>query len=68
MTAGGEHTRIKLQKGRRLVKRGGIWTLDTCIRGIQERRSLGTGDFQEAPPHAALGGEPAAVLVPPFSS
>ena len=41
-------TRIRLQKGKPLVKRGEVWSLGTCIRGLQKRWSLGTGDFQEA--------------------
>jgi len=41
-------TRVRLQKGRHLVKRGEIWYLETCVRGLQERRSLGTGDLQDA--------------------
>jgi DNA-binding PadR family transcriptional regulator len=41
-------SRIKLQKGRYLVKRGEIWYLETCIRGLQERRSLGTCELHEA--------------------
>jgi integrase len=58
MTIQGQITRVRLQKGRRLVKRGQIWYLETCIGGIQGRRSLGTGDLQEATRRAAEGGEP----------
>src|SRR5438552_13858852 len=47
-------TRIKLQKGRHLVKRGEIWYLETCVRGLQERHSLGTGDLKEATRLAAV--------------
>src|SRR5690242_14976804 len=41
-------TRHKLAKGRILVKKGEIWYLETCQRGLQSRRSLGTGDFNKA--------------------
>lgn len=58
MTDPGEVTRIRLQKGRRLVKRGRIWYLETCVGGVQARRSLGTGDLPEATRRAAEGGEP----------
>jgi integrase len=51
-------TRVRLQKGRHLVKRGETWYLETCQGGFQERRSLGTGDLQEATLRAAQGGEP----------
>lgn len=46
-------TRIKLQKGRYLVKRGEVWYLETCLRNFQGRRSLGTGDLPEATRRAA---------------
>lgn len=58
MAVQGQVTRIRLQKGRRLVKRGQVWYLETCVGGVQERRSLGTGDLQEATRRAAEGGEP----------
>lgn len=48
MTEMAQLTRIKLQKGRYLVKRGAIWYLETCVKGLQERHSLGTGELQEA--------------------
>jgi hypothetical protein len=54
----GSITRVRLQKGRHLVKRGDTWYLETCIEGFQDRRSLGTGDLQEATHRAAIGGEP----------
>jgi integrase len=59
----GHVTRIKLQKGRHLVKRGDVWYLEICSGGLQERRSLGTGDLQEATRRAAEGGQP-GVLIP----
>jgi integrase len=62
MTGKGQVMRIKLQKGRHLVKRGEVWYLETCKRGLQERLSLGTGDMQEATRRAAHAGE--AVLKP----
>lgn len=63
MAPKGHITRIRLQKGRHLVKRGDMGYLETCIQGLQGRRSLGTGDLQEATRRAAEGGEP-AVLIP----
>jgi DNA-binding PadR family transcriptional regulator len=48
MTEMAQLTRIKLQKGRYLVKRGEIWYLETCVKGLQERHSLGTSELQEA--------------------
>lgn len=40
--------RVRLQKGRHLVKRGEIWYLETCSDARQRRRSLGTSDFEQA--------------------
>jgi DNA-binding PadR family transcriptional regulator len=40
--------RVRLQKGRHLVRRGEIWYLETCDHGFQERRTLGTGDLPTA--------------------
>ncbi|HLY74839.1 MAG TPA: hypothetical protein VKU80_12040 [Planctomycetota bacterium] len=51
-------TRVRLQKGRYLVKRREIWYLESCQAGQQSRRSLGTGDMQEATRRAAEGVEP----------
>ncbi|HLY75099.1 MAG TPA: hypothetical protein VKU80_13345, partial [Planctomycetota bacterium] len=42
MTGKTQVMRIKLQKGRHLVKRREVWYLETCIRGHQERFSLET--------------------------
>ena len=53
--------RVRVQKGRHLVKRGETWYLEECVRGLQTRRSLGTGDLQEAGRRAAEGGEPALI-------
>jgi hypothetical protein len=58
MAPGPKIMRIRLQKGRHLVKRRDIWYLETCIQGLQDRHSLGTGDLQEATRRAAEGGEP----------
>ncbi len=58
----GAITRVRLAKGKRLVKRGEVWYLETCQKGRQERRSLGTGDMQEATRRAAEGGEPPPLL------
>jgi integrase len=59
-------TRIRLQKGRHLVKRGDVWYLESCAEGRQLRRSLGTGDVQEATRKAAAGEEaPQATFRPP---
>jgi len=55
--------RVRVQKGRHLVKRGETWYLEECVHGLQTRRSLGTGDLQEASRRAAQGGEP--TLSPP---
>lgn len=41
-------TRQKLTKGRYLVKIGETWYLETCTRGLQKRRTLGTSDLNEA--------------------
>jgi integrase len=41
-------TRVKVQKGRYLVKKGDVWYLETCRRGVQRRRSLGTSDEDKA--------------------
>jgi len=54
----GSVTRVRLQKGRHLVKRGDVWYLESCQGGLQERWSLGTADLQEATLRAAQGGEP----------
>jgi integrase len=40
--------RVKVQKGRYLVKKGDVWYLETCQKGIQRRRSLGTSDEDKA--------------------
>ncbi len=45
--------RVKLQRGRHLVKRGETWYLECCSGGLQTRRSLDTGDIQEATRRAA---------------
>lgn len=50
--------RVRLQKGRHLVKRGKTWYLEECVRGLQTRRSMGTGDLPEATRRVAQGGEP----------
>jgi integrase len=41
-------TRVKVQKGRYLVKKGEVWYLETCRKGVQRRRSLGTTDEDKA--------------------
>jgi DNA-binding PadR family transcriptional regulator len=58
----GQLTRVRLQKGRHLVKRGEIWYLETCAKGLQERKSLGTGDLPEATRLAMNNREPAFVV------
>lgn len=58
-------TRIRLQKGRYLVKRGDIWYLETCKQGRQFRRSLDTGDIQEATKKALAGDVEQQVLPKP---
>lgn len=40
--------RIRLKKGRYLVRRGEVWYLEECVGGKQTRRSLGTEDHVEA--------------------
>ena len=50
--------RVRLQKGRHLVKRGDIWYLEECVAGLQTRKSMGTGDLPEATRRVAQGGEP----------
>lgn len=50
-------TRVRLQKGKHLVKRGGISRLETWVRGMREPRSLGKGELPEATRCAAGGGE-----------
>jgi DNA-binding PadR family transcriptional regulator len=57
MTQTTQLSRIKLQKGRYLVKRGEIWYLETCANGLQERRSLGTSELHEATKLAMKGDE-----------
>ena len=54
MAASAQLTRVRLQKGRHLVKRGEIWYLETCSGARQRRRSLGTGDLDEASRLAAV--------------
>lgn len=58
-------TRVKLHKGRTLVKRGGIWYLETCTGGLQLRKSLGTDSIQEATRRAALAEEPSRAFPKP---
>lgn len=58
MAVQGQITRIKLQKGRYLVKRREIWYLETCVHNLQERHSLDTSDLQEATRRAAQLEEP----------
>lgn len=60
--------RVKIRKGLHLVKRGEVWYAEECRRGLQTRRSLATGDLQEATRRAALGPEEAAVLKPVLTS
>jgi len=43
-----EITRLRIAKGRTLVKIGEIWYLETCQRGVQKRRSLGVTKYDEA--------------------
>src|ERR1043165_8069213 len=50
-------TRVKLQKGLRIVKRGRIWYAERCVQGLQTRWSLGTEDAGEASRRAVLGQE-----------
>jgi len=56
--------RVRLQKGRILVKRGDVWYLEECSGGRQTRRSLATGDLQEATRRAASGLEPPPPVTP----
>src|SRR5689334_24395466 len=49
--------RVKIRKGLTLVKRGEVWYAEECRRGLQTRRSLTTGDLQEAMRRAAMGPE-----------
>ncbi|HXG59952.1 MAG TPA: hypothetical protein VNO22_01140 [Planctomycetota bacterium] len=65
MTAPPQITRVRLQKCRYLVKRGAVWYLERFENGRQSRRSLGTGDLQEATRRAAaLGDSPPAPRTP----
>ena len=43
-----KRTVVKLRRGLRLVLRGEIWYVESCVQGIQSRQSLGTADFEEA--------------------
>ena len=57
MAASAQLTRVRLQKGQHLVKRGEVWYLETCIDARQRRRSLGTSDLEEATRLAATASE-----------
>jgi len=48
-------TRVRLQKGLYIVKRGGRWYAERCAHGLQTRWSLGTRDADEAARKAFLG-------------
>jgi integrase len=48
-------TRVRLQKGLYIVKRGSRWYAERCEGGLQRRWSLGTGDVDEASRRAVLG-------------
>ena len=48
-------TRVRLQKGLHIVKRGDHWYAEQCVGGQQKRWSLGTGDPTEASRRAVLG-------------
>lgn len=49
MAAKGKRIAVVITKGRRLVKHAnGTWYLETCIQGIQKRRTLGTSDLKVA--------------------
>ncbi len=50
-------TRVRLQKGLYIVKRGTRWYAERCVGGLQTRWSLGTGDVDEASRKAVLGQE-----------
>lgn len=41
-------TAVKIRRGLRLVKRGDMWYVEKCGRGLQVRRSLDTKDPEEA--------------------
>jgi len=56
--------RVKLQRGKHLVKRGEVWYLESCQAGVQTRHSLDTGDLQEATRRAATADEARPVLNP----
>jgi integrase len=59
-------TRVRLQKGLTIVKRGRIWYAERCVRGLQTRWSLATEDAGEASRRAVLGQEgPAPVPAAP---
>jgi hypothetical protein len=51
-------TRVRVQKGRPLVKRGETRYVESRERSLQERRSVGASDLQEPTRRAAEGGEP----------
>lgn len=58
--------RVEVRKGVHLVRRGGRWYLETCAHGVQERKALGTGDYNEAYRRVMLAppSDPQAALPP----
>lgn len=48
-------TRVRLQKGLYIVKRGTRWYAERCAHGVQKKWSLGTSDADEAAKRAYLG-------------
>lgn len=50
-----ELTRVRLQKGLHIVKRGHRWYAERCAHGVQSRWSLGTSDPDEAARKALMG-------------
>lgn len=57
MAVSAQLTRVRLQKGQHLVKRGEVWYLETCSNARQRRRSLGTSDLEEATRLAATASD-----------
>jgi hypothetical protein len=54
MTERKDLTRVRLQKGLTIVKRGSRWYAEKCVHGVQRKWSLGTRDAEEAARKAFL--------------
>jgi integrase len=54
MTKRKDLTRVRLQKGLTIVKRGSRWYAEKCVHGVQRKWSLGTRDAEEAARKAFL--------------